>query len=319
MFVEGQLGAVIGSNKITGAGPRVGSLGYIEKTGVLAMHRTKEGCWIIQPARVNFVRYGYEQKERSETKAVILVLPTILIDNPHAENSILKALKTISRINATTNDAINDKWLPDDPMWWEGDIKISTLSSFVCMVAAPQFSKFNTDSLHFVSWAKSLKYNRCFISGLEAINQNIDLVSDIYGLENDLLRFIVRAYLEQYAEGSLKDNLTQIANSLFLIKESKRIIRTAFMICQQREIEEEIVKKFKAMIYRRCPGGAGLEDTTYIEMYKGFMMPMILEKKIDILRTWPKDRFGKTKAELAKALQNYAPILHNISNRVLSQ
>lgn len=174
MFLPGTKVMVIAGGVKKSSGPRIGSLGYF--IDCQEGHYFPENNCYAAPARVAFVRYGFEEKKRFEIKEFIFFVPVKKDDTSKSK----AYRKWASRIL----DNIDSKASLDIAMNYSGN---STKSTYYGVLAPVTEDLDKLDELEWTVWLTSvvistyishLTSNLCSPNGLQYFRPNYPLEGD---------------------------------------------------------------------------------------------------------------------------------------------
>lgn len=233
MINTGCKAIVLSSSLENGIGPRKGSVGYISKNPALKeiFYNKRSDCF-AQPTQITFTRYGFEEKQRVETKLFINAMP-IELDwfqkylNIEQTSSIKNEDRNIDRQIKSIQTNIRT-----DPEFWNR-MKNMVTSRFgrsnvhvgiLVPIPNTNLDLPTMDKNEFEAWFRSYTINYTFRQNVFALREiNTDRMEDLISMT--YIDYIKDALINKKAyQTSLMSIISNHARRTELIKTIRKIV-----------------------------------------------------------------------------------------------
>jgi hypothetical protein len=306
MFRSGQCIAVVGSTRENGAGPRVGSIGFIAKKGEVVHTSASPGeRRFVQPAKITFVRFGFEQKQRNESKSVMLTIPMHVTPNEKWMRAVLKGFP---------------KFDFTPPTYWQTAMTFEDITGttpFIVAVPMPFMSVVAHNDLLFGAWLTGITNDSWVQEGLNKLNANKEAAKKSFKICTGMLEFM-RDKISSY-NCVPRDKVSIIASNPGHRSDAFRIIRIARMLGERNAYATE-VEGFHSFIDNHNRFGGNLETRTWKRVARNLMYPFFRKAKLDVLRAYPScPKTGKTKKGVADQIERNIRLLQNSTHYTLNR
>lgn len=220
MFETGTRVIALNSSFSGKTGPRKGSVGYVLDTGLGEQGSYYDGdrCWFATLHRTTFVRYGFENRQRNETKFFINIFPYI--------SDIEGAKGNITELIDEKLDLIENLNLQDEKFY--DKIKYNITSAFgkkhiytgVLVPIPPDTSLLETEPNNFAAWVE------CFMKDLHFhrfVTEMVTRFSQVGNVITGPNLMMIKGMIDSKAERTAR--LIMAQNSLAIRKDIVATIR----------------------------------------------------------------------------------------------